>query len=164
MKVASIIGQSILLLYKIAIFVVMTLCVFAALESSFGFFPKDFGEVLTMMPQVGIGELFKKYGYCILRDNSLIWDYTNFIVVFGMPVFYLQMVFFGFGYAFQFQWTIKEYRDGSMVDTYDGSLMVGIIMLVVRIVLAFLFLMISPLLMLVLIILNIKKLIQTIID
>ncbi|HKM33980.1 MAG TPA: hypothetical protein VJY54_04460 [Lachnospiraceae bacterium] len=51
-----------------------------------------------------------------------------------------------------------------MVDTYDGSLMAGIIMLVVRIVLAFLFLMISPLLMLVLIILNIKKLIQTITD
>ena len=164
MKGASIIGQSTLLLYKIAIFVVMSLCVFAALESSFGFFPRNFGEVIRMMPQVGIGELFKKYGNCILSDNGLIWDYTNFIVVFGMPLFYLQVIFFGFGYAFQFQWTVKEYRDGSMVDTYDGSLMIGIIMLVVRIVLAFLCLMISPLLLFVLIIANIKKLVQTVLE
>lgn len=163
MKVLSIIIQSIIILFRMIVFGIMFLLILAAIESTFGFFPTDYKEVLQAVPQIGFLDIMKKYGHCIMFDNSLIDEYCNALVL-GMPLFYLQLVFFGFGYAFQFQWTIKEYRGASLMDTYDGSLFIGIILLVVRIILAFLFLMISPLLMLVLIVMNVKKLVQTIID
>ena len=163
MKVVSIIVQSVIILFRLVAFFVLGMSILTALASAFGYFPTNYQEVLQATWEIGIGDILKRYGQCILWDNALIDEYCNAMVL-CMPLFYLQMVFFGFGYAFQFQWTIKEYRGASLMDTYDGSFLVGIILLVVRIILAFLFMMLSPVLMFALIIMNIKKLVQTIID
>lgn len=163
MKVVSIVFQSIIILFRIFILILFSLLILSALESSFSVFPKTFAEILQAVPEIGFGNILSRYGKCILSDNRLIDQYCNFLIL-TMPIFYFQMVFFGFGYAFRFQWTIKEYRDGGIFDTYDGTLFVGLILLVVRIILAFLLLMVSPILLFILIILNIKKLVQTILD